>query len=139
QKNHTWQCPTLIMRHNYGVLDDRHLAEDPRLKYVRSGTAERWQHMIGTVPATELQKRRATFRNEERMVGTMQKGGVGILAGTDNGNPFCYPGFSLHDELALLVEAGLTPLQALQSAIINPAKFLNANSGKVEKGRIADL
>src|SRR5438105_5020497 len=34
RKNHTWQCPTLIMRHNYGVLDDRHLADDPRLKYI---------------------------------------------------------------------------------------------------------
>jgi imidazolonepropionase-like amidohydrolase len=51
-----------------------------------------------------------------------------ILAGTDNGNPFCFPGFSLHDELALLVESGLTPLQALQSATINPLRFFNTKA-----------
>jgi imidazolonepropionase-like amidohydrolase len=63
------------------------------------------------------------------------------LAGTDVLNPFCFPGFSLHDELALLVEAGLTPMQALQTATLNPAIFLNATDslGTVETGKLADL
>ena len=67
--------------------------------------------------------------------------GVGILAGTDNGNPYCFPGFSLHDELALLVDSGLTSLQALQAATLNPAKFFNRLNvlGTIEKGKIADL
>jgi tetratricopeptide (TPR) repeat protein len=51
------------------------------------------------------------------------------------------PGFSLHDELGLLVKAGLTPMQALQAATLNPARFLGIekDSGTVEAGKIADL
>ena len=56
-------------------------------------------------------------------------------------NPFVFPGFSLHDELALLVEAGLSPAEALRTATLNPATFLNeADSlGTVEAGKRADL
>jgi imidazolonepropionase-like amidohydrolase len=52
-----------------------------------------------------------------------------------------FPGFSLHQELALFVQAGLTPLQALQTATLNPAKFMNrlADLGTVERGKLADL
>jgi imidazolonepropionase-like amidohydrolase len=63
------------------------------------------------------------------------------MAGTDAMNPYCFPGFSLHDELALMVGAGLTPLQALQAATTNPAKFIGRSSelGTVEAGKIANL
>jgi tetratricopeptide (TPR) repeat protein len=71
----------------------------------------------------------------------MQKAGVRILAGTDVLNPFAFPGFSLHDELALLVQAGLTSTQALQTATINPAIYLGTNdsTGTIEKNKLADL
>jgi len=46
----------------------------------------------------------------------MHKAGVDLLAGTDTSNPYCFPGFSLHDKLALLVNAGLTPMAVLQTA-----------------------
>ena len=64
-----------------------------------------------------------------------------MLAGTDTGNPYCFPGFSLQDELALLVDSGLTPLSALQTATINAAVFMNATDryGSVSKGKVADL
>jgi len=67
--------------------------------------------------------------------------GVPMLAGSDDTNPFVVPGFSLHEELALLVQAGLTPLQALQTATLNPARFLSATDslGTVTKGKLADL
>jgi hypothetical protein len=63
------------------------------------------------------------------------------LAGTDAANPFCFPGFSLHDELGFMVQAGLTPLEALQTATIKPAEFLGLTKtfGTVEKGKAADL
>src|SRR5262249_31266765 len=62
-------------------------------------------------------------------------------AGTDTGNPFCYPGFSLHEELALMVIAGVPPVEALRSATLNPAKFLGLDKtlGTIEQGKIADL
>ena len=66
---------------------------------------------------------------------------VPILAGTDLGNPFVIAGFSLHDELELFVKAGLTPLEALQTATINPSKFLKTTDslGTIKKGNLADL
>jgi cytosine/adenosine deaminase-related metal-dependent hydrolase len=77
------------------------------------------------------------------LVPLMQKAGVTILAGSDSGpfNSFVYPGDSLQEELALLVQAGLTPLQALQAATINGAKFMGAGarSGTIALGKDADL
>lgn len=81
------------------------------------------------------------FQKEFEIVGAMSKAGVRILAGTDTGNPFLFPGFSLHDELALLVIAGLTPVEALRAATLNPATFfgLDKTLGTIEQGKIADL
>ena len=64
-----------------------------------------------------------------------------MLAGSDSPNPYVYPGFSLHDELGLLVHAGLTPAEALRTATINPARFLGLTDslGVVATGKVADL
>ena len=69
-----------------------------------------------------------------------QELGVQLLAGTDVVAPYTYPGFSLHDELGLLVEAGLTPLQSLQTATVNPAQFLGIKDmGTIAPGMKANL
>lgn len=77
----------------------------------------------------------------ERLLLAFQQGGVLLLAGTDTPTSAVVPGFSIHDELRDLVNAGLTPLQALQSATVNPAKFLDSMSdrGTIEQGKRADL
>jgi imidazolonepropionase-like amidohydrolase len=64
-----------------------------------------------------------------------------MLAGTDSFNAYCFPGFAVHDELELFVEAGMSPLEALQTATLNPARYLNLSQsfGTVEQGKIADL
>ena len=71
----------------------------------------------------------------------MRDAGVPILAGSDVGNEYLFPGFSLHDELELLVGAGLTPMEAIQAATRNPAAFLRTleSVGTVEEGKMADL
>jgi tetratricopeptide (TPR) repeat protein len=71
----------------------------------------------------------------------MAESGVPFLAGTDTPNPWAFPGFGLHDELELLVDAGLTPLQALQAATLNPARFFGRTDelGTIEEGKLADL
>ncbi len=71
----------------------------------------------------------------------MHRQGVQFLAGTDTLNPFCFPGFSLHDERALLVTAGLSPMEALQAATRSAASYLGMldSYGTVEKGKTADL
>lgn len=144
KKYDTWLCPTIIMRSNYASLDNAGFADDPRLKYMKPSWKKRWLNMTNDsakTPVEEWKKRRETIQKEKALVGKMQRAGVGILAGTDTANPYVFPGFSLHDELAMLVEAGLTPIQALQAATINPAKFLKKSDslGTIEKGNLADL
>ena len=76
-----------------------------------------------------------------KIVGLFNKHGVKIIAGTYTPIGFLTPGFSLHKELELQVEAGLTPLQALRSATITPAKFFNLDNkiGTIDPGKYADL
>lgn len=144
KRNRTWLCPTLIMRSNYASLDDVSLANDPRLNYLKPSWKNRWLNMTRdavNTPSGEWSKRREIIRKEKALVGKMQQAGVGILAGTDDANPYSFVGFGLHDELIMLVQAGLTPLQALQAATLNPAKFFNTldSSGTIESGKLADL
>jgi imidazolonepropionase-like amidohydrolase len=84
---------------------------------------------------------RALFAKKLAMVGALNKAHVGLLAGTDEFNPYCYAGFGLHDELGWLVKAGLTPAEALRAATSSPARFLGweAKMGTVAEGRVADL
>jgi imidazolonepropionase-like amidohydrolase len=144
RRYHTWLCPTLIMRLGYASLDDPQQTQSPRLKYVKPSWVRRWLRMSADAEktaATEWERRRALVQQEKKFVGLMYKIRVGILAGTDDANPYCAPGFSLHDELALFVEAGLTPMQALQTATLNPARFLNRQRdlGTIARGKLADL
>ena len=74
------------------------------------------------------------------VVRELHRAGVTLLAGTDTGTSYQIPGISLHDELALLVQAGLSPMAALQAATRNPARaFKLADQGTIEKGMRADL
>src|SRR5437868_412418 len=78
KRNHTWICPTLIMRNNYAVLDDHSLANDPRLRYVKPSWKKSWLSMTngsGNVPATEWAGRRETVRREKVLIGRFQKAG----------------------------------------------------------------
>ncbi len=83
----------------------------------------------------------AYFQRELELVRDLQHSGVRIMAGTDAPNAYVIAGFSLHDELALLVKAGLTPMEALQTATRAPAEFLGelASSGTIERGKLANL
>jgi len=144
-KNGTWQCPTLVANRVVAFIDQPDLRTDPRLKYFPAAFRARWQPENNPLWASRtaedyaVSKRR--FRKEMTIVSEMRRAGVKFLAGTDTGNPYCFPGFSLHDELSLLVDAGFTPLEALQTATVNPAIFLGAaeSYGTVEKGKVADL
>jgi hypothetical protein len=142
-RNGTWQCPTLAVRRASTSAGLGQADTDSRLKYIPSSVRDNW-HTTFTqriAPPSEMEQRNRRFQKTLEIVGAMQRVGVGILAGTDILNPYVFPGFSLHDELVLLVQAGLTPMEALQAATVNPARFLKLTSslGTVEKGKIADL
>jgi imidazolonepropionase-like amidohydrolase len=75
------------------------------------------------------------------LTGQAQRDHVQLLAGTDLGNPLVSPGFDLHEELVLMVQAGLTPIDALRTATAGPAAFLEraTDIGTVAQGQRADL
>ena len=143
--NDTWQVPTLSVLRLWGKLDDSKFLSDPRLAYIDKRFKDHWnertqfqrQHWSNA----EFTLARNLFTMDQHLVGALFHAGVPMMAGTDAMNPYCFPGFSLHDELSLLVESGVTPLGALQMATINPAKFLGrtAEMGTVEPGKAADL
>ena len=66
---------------------------------------------------------RPVYERQLSMAGAMRRAGVKFLAGTDTFNAYCFPGFSVHDELELLVRAGLTPMQVIVSATKSGAKL----------------
>ncbi|HWF89377.1 MAG TPA: amidohydrolase family protein [Pyrinomonadaceae bacterium] len=140
-KNQTWQCPTLTVLRSGVLLGDEHFRSDGRLRYIPRQLQQRWGFRIANRSTADDGRAKKVLEKQFEIVGAMQKAGVPILAGTDTGNPFCFPGFSLHEELALLVIAGLTPLEALRAATLNPAKFfgLDQTLGTIEQGKIADL
>jgi imidazolonepropionase-like amidohydrolase len=125
-------------------LDDA-LSNDARLRYIPHSVKTLWDpandFRLKTRTAADWDLSKRTYRRSFEMVRPMRRSGVRFLAGTDALNPFCFPGFSLHDELALLVEAGLTPFEALQAATVNPAIFMGKSDslGSIEQGKIADL
>jgi tetratricopeptide (TPR) repeat protein len=144
-KKSTWQCPTLTVLRSYRYLDDKNFTNDARLKYMPKAKRESWElkndPWVSPLTAEDWAVEKKVYRKELALVGAMHRAGVKLLAGTDTGDPYCFPGFSLHDELGLLVEAGLTPLEALQAATYNAAEFLGMmdSIGTVEEGKIADL
>lgn len=139
----TWQCPTLYALRTMQDLGNPANTADPRNAYLPADLKGFWQRDPRfqdrrAKPAAELE---AGTRPLLEAVGRMHKAGVPLLAGTDCTNPFVFPGFAIHDELGLLVKAGLTPLEALRAATRNPARFLGreAELGTVEAGKAADL
>jgi len=144
--NHTRFCPTLTAERNSAFLEDPSIASDPRLKYVSAGERSWWNGENNgrskNWSAEDFAVRKRFYQKYLEIVGAMRRAGVEFLAGTTTEEPeSTVPGFGLHDELAVLVQAGLTPMEALQTATLNPARFLGREHdfGTVATGKIADL
>lgn len=147
-----WQVPTLVNERRWYLGSAPEYRHDARLRYIPAHERQVWEDGYGDYgvdsddlasmtysgPPAELVQRWAVVQKVVEVLGAE---GVPILAGTDLGGPYVYPGFSLHDELALLVEAGLSPLDALRAATLNPARFLGATDslGTIAPGQFADL
>jgi imidazolonepropionase-like amidohydrolase len=146
-KNGTWQVPTLIWERGQWLIDDLDLSQSPGAKYaaasLRNETYKTFTESIMKELDTDpVAYRRQFVAKELEMTLAMHRAGVPLMAGTDTAaGVYVMPGFSLHQELELFVEAGLTPMEALQTATLNPAKFLGRmhDLGTVETGKLADL
>ncbi|MGD0208728.1 MAG: amidohydrolase family protein [Verrucomicrobiota bacterium] len=146
RRNGTWQCPTLTVLNAMAHLDDPAFRNDPRLAYLPGDIVSFWNptnkdFRFKAYTHDDWEASRLRFTKQCEVVGMMAKSGVKILAGTDTPNPYAFPGFGIHDELALLAKCGLTPWQALQAATINPARYFGweQKMGTVEVGKVADL
>jgi imidazolonepropionase-like amidohydrolase len=146
-KNQTWQVPTLVWERGQWLVDDIDLSHDPLTKYAPASWREHTWPMFVTdimkdMDTDPLPVRKRFVQMELDMTLAMFRAGVPFMAGTDTAaGVHIFPGFSLHQELMLFQRAGLTPMQALQTATLNPAKFMgrSADLGMVEKGKLADL
>ena len=140
--NGTWLVPTLIGIYPLGHFEE--LAKDTsRLKYLPTKLTREWtlEKLRKQYPAKYVDFYGQQSDSEVKILGDLHRAGVKILAGSDSLDLLNVCGFSLHQELALLVQAGLTPMEALQSATSNPAIFLGRQNdlGTIEIGKIADL
>jgi imidazolonepropionase-like amidohydrolase len=139
----TWIVPTeTLVEQLIGEVSADQLRGRPEMQYMPPATVDRW------VDAKERQQRERGFSPEiaaqaigirRALILALHEAGAGLLLGSDAPQVFNVPGFSLHRELELMVEAGLTPFEALQAGTANVARFLGLNTGVIETGFEADL
>jgi Amidohydrolase family len=146
-QSETWWVPTLTTLKMGAFADDGTFRNDKRLEYIPYVV----KNLIWFPDANNAAKtggsddnghiRKDFFARAKEDVNRANHYGIKILAGTDNTDTYVFSGSSLHDELNMMVEAGLSPLEALQSATLNPAVFagLEFEFGSVDKGKRADL
>ena len=137
--------PTLHINHTLSYLDEEPHENDEYLDYMGSGITKTYEGRIKSAlnASEEFVKTRKQLDSAfVSLAKKLQENEVSLLAGSDCGafNSYIYPGISLHQELQALVDAGLSPLQALQTSAINGAKFLKKeNTGAIKENYKADL
>jgi hypothetical protein len=144
--NHIWQVPTLPLLIDLAYLTPEYnKPNDPRMKYTPSGLRKVWEQgrraSLADQTEADFRLRRRLVKSSLAAVKDMQRAGVELMARADTTAPKVFPGFALHEDLFYLVQAGLTPIQALQAATSKPAKFLgrSAEQGTITSGERADL
>lgn len=151
----TWYTPTLTVSAAVMLSGDSAataifgtdaVRDDERRAYATPWLLEWWRMQVDERIVDSAALRQfdvaGAWRSTLNDVRQMHAAGVLLLAGTDAGSVLVYPGFSLHEELRLLVEeAGLPPRSALWSATVGPARFagLEGELGTIAPGKIADL
>jgi hypothetical protein len=142
----TWNCPTLIRIKAQQLCADPQFPADPDLRYVTTKERKTWASAADAFRQKFNETQRTIFADQFalqlRMVKILDEEGAPLLAGTDAvGAAWVIAGASLHDEFDLLASAGLSPLRVLQTATLEPARFLRheKNAGTVEVGEEADL
>lgn len=144
RRNNTWVVPTLTAEHEVVQTERAQAIYDQSA--TRAGAFWQGEPLQGNwlQGATSAVSPQALLADTLGVLRVMERAGLPIAAGTDTGEPYMEtvgPGFSIHTELAIYVAEGLTPLTALQSATLNPAKMLQGTDslGTVAAGKLADL
>ena len=138
--NHTSVVPTLsLSAARVGIARrDPTVVSAESLRYVPAAYRAEWSRQ--QTSAQQAEAAPLLFARSRELVKTLHDADVELLAGTDVVKAFFVPGFSLHDELSLLVKAGLSEMEALEAATRRPARFLGLKDlGTIEPGMLADL
>ena len=139
KRNHTVIVPTLSLAWTTAgsATKDPAVTEADRLRYIPPEYVKQWRGQTANLAAG------SAVQSLDRQLGLVRKlhdERVVMMAGTDVIKPFFVTGFALHDELRLLVQAGLTPLEAIQAASREPARFMGQKDvGTIETGMLADV
>jgi imidazolonepropionase-like amidohydrolase len=137
-----WNVPTQsLFETTSGFMSIADLLARPGMEYLSDDLSTRWQNSVRDIRSRSSDAERRNFLSSRRsLIAELQESGAGLFLGSDAPQIMNVPGFSVHQELAYLVGAGLTPLQALQTGTINVARFLgNENYGDIAPGQLADL
>ena len=141
-----WNVPTdSLFRHWASAeADPEDMVDWPEMKYMPADTVARWyrakRDMLDDVNYhSETAARAVALR--QRLILELHRNGAGLLLGSDSPQIFNVPGFAIHRELEYLVDAGLTPFEALQTGTANSARFFGQRDmiGVVKTGAAADL
>lgn len=143
--SHTWTVPTQCLAERWMApgTDAVTLSLAPEMKYMDAALVQKWvqdKNNLRKHPKYDSTHVEQFLRLRRQLIKALQDGGAGLLLGSDAPQVFDVPGFSIHHELQYLVDAGLTPYQALHTGTVQVARFLNSsNSGAVQPGYVADL
>ena len=145
--NQAFICPTLITYQLKTKIRDTAIVNNNYSKYISSSLKSEWQsawekRLTRHTKLADWEELNKTFQSQMQLINHLNKMGVMILAGSDfAGMPYVYPGISLHQELKLLVEAGLSNYEAIKTATINPAIFMGKQNlyGSVSVGKFANM
>ena len=139
----TWNVPTqTLIEHRLSDLSVDELRNRAEMQYMPEKTLQQWmaeKDRLWGETGFDPDIARLAVAIRRSLILALHRAGARLLLGSDAPQVFNVPGFSVHRELDLLVESGLTPFEALQTGTTAPAEFLGTNTGSVQAGKDADL
>ncbi len=143
-RNGTWVTPTFTASYEVASWPRRELPGDSLAHYL----PESLRRFVGqifpmpdSIPSGADSVGQAVFDKRLAQIAAMHRAGVHVLTGTDAPLRNSPPGFGVHEELALLVRGGMSPLDAIRSATLEPARYFGMldSAGTIATGKVADL
>ena len=138
-----WVVPTQSLFDRwFSPTDPNILVQEPEMSYISPETRQNWvQSKTNLIGADNYDSATWAKFNDIRfqLIKELQENGYGLLLGSDAPQVFNVPGFSIHHELQGMIQAGLSPLEAIQTGTINPGEFFDGPFGEIKEGLDADF